>query len=252
MASATQSLCRLSSGSAANAGQHWSLLARRDWLPDPKMNAIGAPLDVQMLRKGLNAFLNQKDAAGLRLGSNKVGVYAFYDYDGEPIYVGQTRESLGQRISRHLTNQRTDAVAMNVLDPYEVAEIEVWPLPGELAERLNAAQHTVFQKLLSESAFGAVLNEAVPPDAGETDLPASYRGRIVPDEVFELRQHPDTRIARRAQTIANLARVISERNVSQGLRTTLLTQARRLEDLSRRRLEELGIDPDWRGAGSPE
>lgn len=177
-----------------------------------------------MLRKGLNSFLNQKDAAGLRLGSNKIGVYAFYDYDGEPIYVGQTRESLGQRISRHLTNQRTDAVAMNVLDPYEVAEIEVWPLPGELAERLDAAEHTVFQKLLSESAFGAVLNEAVPPDAGEFDLPASYRGRIVPDEVFELRQHPDTRIARRAQTIANLARVISERNVSPGLRITLLTQ----------------------------
>ena len=57
------------------------------------------------------------------------GVYAFFDYDGEPIYVGQTNEMLRTRIRRHLTNQRTDDVAMSVLDPFEVLEIEVWPLP---------------------------------------------------------------------------------------------------------------------------
>lgn len=28
---------------------------------------------------------------------------AFFDYDGEPIYVGQTKESLHTRILRHLT-----------------------------------------------------------------------------------------------------------------------------------------------------
>ena len=62
------------------------------------------------------------------VGSHTWGIYAFYDYDGEPIYVGQTFEGLASRIGRHLTNQRTDAVAMNVLDPFEVAEIRVWPL----------------------------------------------------------------------------------------------------------------------------
>jgi len=31
--------------------------------------------------------------------------------------------SVGKICSRHLTNQRTDVVAMNVLDPFEVAEI---------------------------------------------------------------------------------------------------------------------------------
>src|SRR2546425_8318935 len=64
----------------------------------------------------------------LHIGSHKWGIYAFFDYDGEPIYVGQTYEGLGSRIGRHLTNQRTDAVAMNVLDPFEVCEIRVWPL----------------------------------------------------------------------------------------------------------------------------
>jgi hypothetical protein len=51
-------------------------------------------------------------------------------------------------------------------------------------------------------------------------------------------KHPDTRIARRASTIANLACVISERNVSKGLRPTLLTQAQRLEQLAARRLAD--------------
>ena len=63
------------------------------------------------------------------IGNFRWGVYAFFDYDGEPIYVGQTNERVRTRIRRHLTNQRTDAVAMSVLDPFEVFEIEVWPLP---------------------------------------------------------------------------------------------------------------------------
>ncbi len=54
---------------------------------------------------------------------------------------------------------------MNVLDPFEVAEIEIWPLDDEMKkipateklEYLNRAEFTVFEKVLSESALGAVL-----------------------------------------------------------------------------------------------
>src|SRR5688572_12757343 len=91
------------------------------------------PFETKELRKGLKELLNRKvrnpQTGELdRLGSFRFGVYAFYDYDGEPIYVGQTRESLSSRVGRHLTNQRTDAVAMSVLDPFEVCEVELWPL----------------------------------------------------------------------------------------------------------------------------
>jgi hypothetical protein len=72
-------------------------------------------------------------------------------------------------------------------------------------------------------------------------LPKHYRGRIIPDDIFPHRKHPDVRIARRASTIANLARVISERKVSHGLRQTLLTQARRLEKLAAERVEDFPI-----------
>src|SRR5690349_19550309 len=86
------------------------------------------PDDVATMVGELERFLNQVDpATGRRPANARCGIYAFYDYDGEPIYVGQTVEQLRVRIRRHLTNQRTDAVAMRVLDPLEVAEVEIWP-----------------------------------------------------------------------------------------------------------------------------
>lgn len=208
------------------------------------------PAEVAAIRKSITSFLNTQDEQGRKIGNSKYGVYAFYDYDLEPIYVGQTFESLRQRIGRHLTNQRTDAVAMNVLDPFEVAEIEVWPLDDRIAsidsgisdkEYLGMAEFTVMQKVLAESTLGAVLNEKVVPEAPTINLPESFRERIVPNDIFQLRKHPDVRLARRASTISSLARVISERKVSEGLRRTLLTQARRLRLLAFQRLNELGI-----------
>ena len=209
------------------------------------------PAEVAAIRDEIRRFFNTVDSKGRKIGNAKYGVYAFYDYDAEPIYVGQTFEKLRGRIGRHLTNQRTDAVAMNVLDPFEVAEIEIWPLDDQIEalskgtvakEYLDQAEYTVLQKVLSESTLGAVLNEKDVTATTIVDLPESFRQRIIPDDVYEHRKHPDIRIARRANTIANLARVISERSVSPGLRRTLLTQARRLELLSSQRLNELGID----------
>jgi hypothetical protein len=211
---------------------------------------VGVPDDISAIRKELKAFLNTQGAEGKKIGGAKFGVYAFFDYDGEPIYVGQTYESLRSRIGRHLTNQRTDAVAMNVLDPFEVAEIEVWPFfdleskeAADVRPVLDAAEYTVFQLALKNSTFKAVLNEGEITPTKPTKLPKSYRGRIIPDDLFIQRKHPDVRIARRATTIANLARVISEREVSIGLRKTLRTQAQRLEKLATERHAELAKSP---------
>lgn len=217
-----------------------------------KSNVEGLPEDVAAIRAEIRKFFSSTDGSGKRIGGYKHGVYAFYDYDGEPIYVGQTEEKLSGRISRHLTNQRTDAVAMNVLDPFEVAYIEVWPLDEIVAGMagkekkafLDRAEYTVFQKVLSESALGAVLNEKVMASRTKIKLPLSFKQRIIPESIYKHRKHPDVRIARRATTIANLARVISERDVSDGLRQTLLTQARRLERLAAQRVKELGITID--------
>jgi hypothetical protein len=227
-------------------------------MPESENDAQGVPQDVAAIRKDIRAFLDGLAPNGKKIGNAKWGVYAFYDYDAEPIYVGQTNEKLRSRISRHLTNQRTDAVAMNVLDPFEVAEIEVWPL-WELQNRgsadveskviLNATEYTVFQHVLKKSSFGAVLNEGDIAATKKVKLPLSVRGCIIPRDLFDQRKHPDVRIARRATTIAALARVISERSVSKGLRRTLLTQAVRLQRLATERYNEIGGMPPTVVAG---
>ena len=123
-----------------------------------------------------------------KVGNFKWGVYAFFDYDDEPIYVGQTNEQLRTRIRRHLTNQRTDAVAMSVLDPFEVFEIEVWPLPqfqtvsgsdsGGKAY-LDALEHLVYENSVRNSRFGAILNEKDPPEPSVTvTLPPSFAAEL--------------------------------------------------------------------------
>ena len=212
------------------------------------------PFETEDLRANLAAFLDTPfdDPSGfqVRVGNYKWGVYAFFDYDGEPIYVGQTNEMLRTRIRRHLTNQRTDAVAMSVLDPFEVYEIEVWPLPElqtvsgkdvEAKRRLDALERLITEQAVERSTFKAILNEKDPPPGLlAVEAPPSFRGRIVSDRVFELRSHPDFRIARRAVVISRLAQVISERKVQGGLRRVLKTQARRLQWLAERRYEALG------------
>lgn len=212
------------------------------------------PFETEDLRDGLARFLDQPFAgpggAPAPVGNFRWGVYAFFDYDGEPIYVGQTNERLRTRIRRHLTNQRTDAVAMSVLDPFEVFEIEVWPLAhlqdaprsdAVARQHLDALERRITAQAIANSQFKAILNEKDPPPGHlEVEAPRSLRGRIVSERVFELRAHPDFRLARRALILARLAQVISERKVQSGLRRVLLTQAKRLQWLAGRRYEALG------------
>jgi hypothetical protein len=212
------------------------------------------PFETDDLRANLAKFLETSFPYGggppLPVGNFRWGVYAFFDYDGEPIYVGQTNERLRTRIRRHLTNQRTDAVAMSVLDPFEVFEIEVWPLTdlqmaprtdAEARQRLDALERLITAQAIENSQFKAILNEKDPPQGAVTVLvPPSLRARIVSDRVYEIRSHPDFRLARRSLILSRLAQVISERKVQGGLRRVLLTQAKRLQWLASRRYEALG------------
>lgn len=217
------------------------------------------PLETDELRAAIKRFFREtfhesETGAKRAVGSFKWGVYAFYDYDGEPIYVGQTKEKLSGRVGRHLTNQRTDAVAMSVLDPFEVAEIEVWPLPQfegvgskhpqfkEAKKHLDALEHMIFTRLRKQSRFSVILNEKDPPAPKvEITEPGSFRGTILNDQIRELRGHPDSRLARRALTVSKLAQVISERELKGlGLRRVLLAQASRMRWLAEQRFLALG------------
>lgn len=199
---------------------------------------------VKEFRELFDAAKATLDDDGRKITSAKWGVYAFYDYDGEPIYVGQTKESLATRLNRHLTNQRTDAVAMRILDVFEVAELEVWPLwdlentPKKTADpaaydeaqkSLDAHEYSAYLSAIENSKFGAILNEKIPPVSAPIELPESYRFTLISDKTRAERDHPDIRIARRAETLSRLAAVAHERGeVSSGLRRVLVIQAVRL------------------------
>jgi hypothetical protein len=136
---------------------------------------------------------------------------------------------------------------MRVLDPLEVAEVALWPVKfnrGTTAREINdflaRAEYTIYDRVQRESELKAVLNEKKIPEQKPVKLPDGYRARIVPDDVYEKQKHPDIRIARRAAWIADLARIITERDVSNGLRRTLFLQAKRLLWLSEKRLHEPG------------
>jgi len=205
---------------------------------------------VRDFRALLDDALARRDLEGRIVSAAKWGVYAFYDYDGEPIYVGQTNEQLRVRVRRHLTNQRTDAVAMRILDVFEVAEMELFPL-WELEpvrahdreafaaakEQLDSTEYSAYLRAIEQSRFKAILNEKIPPVSPRVELSESFRFHLVSAETRAERGHPDIRVARRAETIARLAAVAHERGeVSDGLRRVLVIQAVRLAYLAAARL----------------
>lgn len=213
---------------------------------------------VQEFRNRLADALEQKDDQGRIWANARWGVYAFFDYDGEPIYVGQTNEQLRTRVRRHLTNQRTDAVAMRVLDVFEVAELQLWPLwdlEGRTAsdqdarKQLDATEYAVYLDAINASRFKAILNEKIPPRSAATTLPPSRKFELISEQTRTTLGHPDTRIARRSDTISRLAAVVHERGeVSDGLRRVLVIQAVRLTYLAASRLAQAqgkaAPDPD--------
>lgn len=91
------------------------------------------PFETEDLRTNLARFLDSTiddPVAGTKrpVGNFRWCVYISCGYDGEPIHLWQTNERLRSRIRSRLTNQRTDAVPTSVFNPFEIFEIEVYPL----------------------------------------------------------------------------------------------------------------------------
>ncbi|GAA2375864.1 GIY-YIG nuclease family protein [Gordonia cholesterolivorans] len=208
---------------------------------------------VQGFRKLLDQALRTKVPGQKKSIGASAGIYAFYDYDDEPIYVGQTVETLGTRVGRHMRGQRTDTVAYHVLDPMEVATLHLYPaehlrpakgdsdeVKAQKKAAVNAMEYSVYYHAIRESKYGSILNEKIPqptPVMTPEELGEPYKFNLIPEGMREVRSHPDTRIARRAHTLAQLAGVCEDRGeVTEGLRRVIVVQAVRLADLASARL----------------
>jgi hypothetical protein len=82
-------------------------------MPPQENEPQGVPQDVAAIRQQIRVFLDTPAAYGKKIGKAKWGVYAFYDYDGEPIYVGQTNEMLQVRIPSD-ADQRSEVMAIAI------------------------------------------------------------------------------------------------------------------------------------------
>lgn len=63
----------------------------------------------------------------------KIGVYVLCDLDKTPIYVGQSKDGIRARVSRHLTSARSDIIANRQIDVWEIAFVLAYPVRGESA-----------------------------------------------------------------------------------------------------------------------
>lgn len=160
----------------------------------------------------LDDLLSAHDEDGRRWGDGRYGCYAFYDLDGEPLWLGSTTESLRSRVRRHLVGQRSDAVARGVLDAGEVAEVELWPMweqegePREQARQAaEALEGILYPRLAARSRFGELLSQRPSAPDRPVEIPPSLRSSLLlPEERQDLSQSPDVRIARMARSIAKL------------------------------------------------
>ena len=73
-----------------------------------------------------------------------------------------------------------------MLDPLEVARVEVWPRQDLDAQAmstrrqwLDRAEFTVYTRLLGQARVSRLLNEKAPAPALPIELPESYAGEIV-------------------------------------------------------------------------
>lgn len=211
--------------------------------PRPAKASLPTPF-VQSFRRLLDEALKVPDPVSGKPLGRCIGVYAFFDYDDEPIYVGQTTEDFATRIGRHLRGQRSDTLAYRILDPFEVASMRLYPLESargldkvKRGKEIDALEYTVYVHAIRDSKYHAILNEKIPPLSAEVTPPSPCTSSLVPDEMRPEREHPDVRIARRAETLARVSAVAHERGeVSEGLRRVIIIQAVRLADLAAARL----------------
>jgi hypothetical protein len=87
---------------------------------------------------------------------------------------------------------------MRILDVFEVAELELWPLwkyqavtrsshpdwPGA-KQRLDAVEYSAYIAAIDESRFKAILNEKIPSVSPLIPLPPSLRVPLISSETRE-------------------------------------------------------------------
>lgn len=132
----------------------------------------------------------------VRTLTTQIGCYVLCDLDQVPIYVGQSRDGIRQRVLRHLTSARSDIIANRQVDVWEIAYVWAYPVNdrGEIPHLESALFHEFHPR-------SALMNGTIPPrppDGYQLAQPAQAVQVMKDDEIAEKRD-PALRLPRQAE-----------------------------------------------------
>ncbi len=107
--------------------------------------------------------------------TTQIGVYILCDLDNIPVYVGQSRDGIRQRVQRHLTSARSDVIANRQIDVWEIAF--VWEYPVKDKAEMGPLEAVLFHYFNPKSRL---MNGTIPPK------PASLKNIPKPSKVVQV------------------------------------------------------------------
>ncbi|UFS55881.1 GIY-YIG nuclease family protein [Comamonadaceae bacterium M7527] len=128
------------------------------------------------------------------------GVYVLCDLDEVPIYVGQSKDGIRSRVSRHLTSARSDIIANRQIDVWEIAY--VWAYPITDLNEITPTENRLYHYFNTKSKL---MNGTVPATPSKSPIPKSFhRVQVMSSKEIIERQAPEQRLPRQANHYAQI------------------------------------------------
>lgn len=128
------------------------------------------------------------------------GVYVLCDLDEVPIYVGQSRDGIRSRVSRHLTSARSDIIANRQIDVWEIAFVLAFPIPN--VQDITSTENRLYHHFNKTSKL---MNGTVPPVPPKAEIPEpSVKVQVMSDREIAERRTPEQRLPRQANHYAQI------------------------------------------------
>ena len=128
------------------------------------------------------------------------GVYVLCDLDEVPIYVGQSKDGIRSRVSRHLTSARSDIIANRQIDVWEIAFVLAYPIAN--VQDISLAENRLYHHFNKESKL---MNGTVPSVPPKSLIPKpSVKVQVMSDKEIAERKTPEQRLPRQASHYAQI------------------------------------------------
>ena len=128
------------------------------------------------------------------------GVYVLCDLDEVPIYVGQSKDGIRSRVSRHLTSARSDIIANRQIDVWEIAFVLAFPITNiqDITQTENRLYHHFNKK-------SKLMNGTVPPAPPKAAIPKpSVKVQVMSSKEITERRTAEQRLPRQASHYAQI------------------------------------------------